>query len=188
MLCRYFNRHLIVEEGVSSQKSPREIKTKMNQDKIRLYQTPDGGINLEARLENETIWLNRQQMSELFGRGIKTIGKHINNALKEELSGISTVANFATVQKEGDRNVVRDIEYCNLDMIISVGYRVKSNRGIQFRVWANKIVKEYLIKGYVVNEKIKSQQYADLRQTVKLLSNVLQAKIYPQMKQPACCK
>ena len=148
----------------------------MEQDKIVLYQTPDGGASLEVKLENDTVWLSRQQMSELFGRDVKTIGKHINNAMREELSGMSTVANFATVQKEGTRDVNREIEYCNLDMIISVGYRVKSNRGIQFRTWASKILKEYLIKGYVVNEKIKLQQYSDLKQTVKLLSNVLQTK------------
>lgn len=148
----------------------------MDQDKIVLYQTSDGGANLEVILENDTVWLSRQQMSELFDRDVKTIGKHINNAMREELFGMSTVANFATVQKEGKRDVTREIEYCNLDMIISVGYRVKSNRGIQFRTWANKILKEYLVKGYVVNEKIKIQQYSDLKQTVKLLSNVLQAK------------
>ncbi|MFV0398467.1 MAG: virulence RhuM family protein, partial [Bacteroidales bacterium] len=116
----------------------------MDQDKIVLYQTPDGGANLEVILENDTVWLSRQQMSELFGRDVKTIGKHINNAMREELSGMSTVANFATVQKEGTRDVNREIEYCNLDMIISVGYRVKSNRGVQFRTWASKILKEYL--------------------------------------------
>ena len=148
----------------------------MKTGEIVIYQTQDGSTNLDVRLENETVWLSRQQMSELFGRDVKTIGKHINNAMKEELSGISTVANFATVQKEGNRDVLRELEYCNLDMIISVGYRVKSNRGIQFRIWANKILKEYLVKGYVVNEKIKLQQYSDLKQTVKLLSNVLQAK------------
>jgi prophage maintenance system killer protein len=148
----------------------------MKTGEIVIYQTPNGGANLEVRLENDTVWLRRQQMAELFGRDIKTIGKHINNAAREELSGISTVANFATVQKEGNRDVLRELEYCNLDMIISVGYRVKSNRGIQFRIWANKILKEYLVKGYVVNEKIKLQQYSDLKQTVKLLSNVLQSK------------
>jgi len=148
----------------------------MNKGEIVIYQTQDGHTNLDVRLENDMVWLNRQQMSELFDRDIKTIGKHINNAMREELFGISTVANFATVQKEGDRDVMRDIEYCNLDMIISVGYRVKSNRGIQFRIWANKVLKEYLIKGYVVNEKLKVQQYSDLKQTVKLLSNVLQSK------------
>lgn len=145
----------------------------MDQDKIVLYQTPDGETNLEVRLEDETVWLNRQQMADLFGRSVKTIGKHVNNALKEELAGISVVAKFATTAADGK---TYNTDHYSLDMIISVGYRVKSNRGIQFRIWANKILKEYIVKGYVVNEKIKLQQYSDLKQTVKLLSNVIHAK------------
>ncbi len=101
----------------------------MEQGEIILYQ-PDETTRLEVRMENETVWLNRQQLSELFGRDIKTIGKHINNALKEELKDMATVAKFATVQKEGDRCVTRQVEYYNLDLILSVGYRVKSYRGI----------------------------------------------------------
>ncbi len=99
-----------------------------------------GDIELEVPIspEQDTVWLNRAQMAELFDRDIKTIGKHIANALQEELD-MSTVANFATVQKEGERNVTRNIEYYNLDVIISVGYRVKSRRGVQFRKWANKV-------------------------------------------------
>jgi hypothetical protein len=120
---------------------------------IILYQ-PDNSLTLEVRLENETVWLNRQQLSKLFDRDIKTIGKHINNALKEELSSFSTVAKFATVQLEGDRTVERSIEYYNLDMILSVGYRVKSQRGIQFRIWSNSILKDYLLKGYAINQRI----------------------------------
>ena len=111
------------------------------------------GVKLEVNLKDETVCLNRQQLSELFDRDIKTIGKHINNALKEELKDIPTVANFATVQKEGNRNVTRNIEYYNLDMILSVGYRVKSNKGIMFRRWANKVLKEYTLKGYTINQK-----------------------------------
>jgi len=148
----------------------------MNKGEMLIYQTPDGNVNLDVRLENDTVWLNRQQLSILFNRDIKTIGKHIHNALREELRDIATVAKFATVQKEGNRQVERNIEFYNLEMIISIGYRVKSNRGILFRIWANKILKEYLVKGYVVNENIKLQQYSDLKQTVKLLSNVLQSK------------
>ena len=110
-------------------------------------------IKLEVNMKDETVWLNRQQMSELFHRDIKTIGKHINNALKEELKDIPTVAKFATVQMEGNREVTREIEYYNLDMIISVGYRVKSEKGIVFRRWANKILKDYMLKGYAVNQK-----------------------------------
>ena len=95
-------------------------------------------------------WLTRAQMADLFYRDVKTIGKHINNALKEELDN-STVAKFATVQTEGGRTVERQVEHYNLDMIISVGYRVKSVRGVQFRKWANNVLREYIIKGYAVN-------------------------------------
>lgn len=118
-----------------------------------MYQ-PDGTLKLEVRLEDETVWLNRQQLATLFNRDIKTIGKHINNALKEELANLATVAKFATVQKEGERNVIRQIEYYNLDMVLSVGYRVKSQRGIEFRRWANQVLKEYLLKGYSINRRI----------------------------------
>ena len=106
------------------------------------------GIKLEVNLKDETVWLNRQQLSELFNRDVKTIGKHINNALQEELKDIPTVAKFATVQKEGERDVTRDVEYYNLDMIISVGYRVKSQNGILFRKWATKILKDYKTNRY----------------------------------------
>ena len=132
----------------------------MEQGEIILYQ-PDEAIKLEVRLEDETVWLNRLQLSELFDRDVKTIGKHINNALKEELAEMSTVAKFATVQKEGHRFVTRQVEYYNLDMILSVGYRVKSKRGVQFRQWANKILKDYLLKGYSVNRRL-----TELEQTV----------------------
>lgn len=125
----------------------------MEQGEIILYQ-PDELIKLEVRLENETVWLNRQQLAELFGRDIKTIGKHINNALAEELAGSATVAKFATVQNEGDRTVIRQVEHYNLDMILSVGYRVKSKRGVEFRKWANQVLKDYLLKGYSINQRI----------------------------------
>ena len=124
-----------------------------NIGEIILYQ-PDSSLKLEVRLENEMVWLNRQQIAQLFDRDIKTIGKHINNALCEELFGLPTVAKFATVQMEGNRMVERVIEHYNLDMILSVGYRVKSQRGIQFRIWSNRILKEYLLKGYAVNQRI----------------------------------
>jgi hypothetical protein len=107
-----------------------------NQGEIILYQ-PDEAVRLEVKLEDETVWLTRQQLATLFDRDIKTIGKHINNALKEELSNLSTVAKFATVQKEGDRIVTRQIEYYNLDLVLSVGYRVKSQRGIEFRSYGH---------------------------------------------------
>ena len=124
-----------------------------NKGEIILYQ-PDNSIRLEVRIENESVWLNRQQIALLFDRDIKTIGKHINNALKEELSEFPTVAKFATVQIEGERTIERNIEYFNLDVILSVGYRVKSQRGIQFRRWANGVLKEYLLRGYAINQYI----------------------------------
>ncbi|KAA6342938.1 hypothetical protein EZS27_009343 [termite gut metagenome] len=120
-----------------------------NKDEIVLYQ-PDNSIQLEVRVEDETVWLNRQQMSELFDRDIKTIGKHINNALQEELAGFSVVAKFATTATDGK---IYQVDHYNLDMILSVGYRVKSQRGVQFRVWSNRILKEYLLKGYAVNQR-----------------------------------
>ena len=107
-------------------------------------------LNVPVSWDEETVWLTRLQMAELFDRDVKTIGKHINNALMEELD-YSTVAKFATVQNEGGRMVERQIEHYNLDMIISVGYRVKSVRGVQFRKWANNVLREYIIKGYAVN-------------------------------------
>jgi prophage maintenance system killer protein len=110
-------------------------------------------IKLEVNIKDNTVWLNRHQMAELFNRNVKTIGKHINNALSEELKGESTVAKFATVQKEATRDVDRIIEHYNLDVVLSVGYRVKSNSGIKFRKWANKVLKDYLLQGYSINEK-----------------------------------
>ena len=130
----------------------------LDQNQIILY-SPNESISLEVRLENETVWLNRQQIAQLFGRDIKTIGKHINNALKEELTNFLVVAKFATTKKYGRRDgftQVVDIEYYNLDVIISVGYRVKSSQGILFRQWANKVLKDYLLRGYAVNQRIET--------------------------------
>ena len=121
---------------------------------VIIYRSEDGTIQLEVQLYNGTVWMNRQQMSTLFGRDIKTIGKHINNALNEELKNYSTVAKFATVQKEGNRIVNRDIDYYSLDMVLSVGYRVKSQRGIDYRHWANEKLKDYLLKGHAVNNRL----------------------------------
>lgn len=145
----------------------------MNKGEIIIYQTPDGNTQLDVKLDNENVWINRQQMSELFDRDIKTIGKHINNAQKEELNNISVVAKFATTATDGK---TYQMEYYNLDMVISIGYRVKSNRGVQFRIWANSVLKEYLIKGYAINQNAKAEQLEDLKRTVKLLSNVIDSK------------
>jgi prophage maintenance system killer protein len=141
---------------------------------IIIYQAPDGTTDLDVRLENETVWLTQAQMVELFGRDKSVISRHIRNIYSEgELDGVSVVAKFATTAADGK---IYQVEYYNLDVIISVGYRVKSQRGTQFRIWANKVLKEYLVKGYVVSERLKTQQYEDLRQTVQLLSNVMQHK------------
>ena len=120
---------------------------------ILLYQTPDGESRIEVRLEGETVWLNQEQMAELFQRNKSTISRHINNVYEEgELTPEATVAFFATVQTEGNRQVERDIAFYNLDMIISVGYRVHSYRGVQFRMWATRVLKEYIVKGFVLND------------------------------------
>ena len=132
-------------------------------NEIIIFENQD--VKLEVNVKDDTVWLNRQQLADLFDRDIKTIGKHINNALKEELKDLATVAKFATVQNEGNRTVTRNIEYYNLDMIISIGYRVKSNKGIIFRKWANKILKDYMLKGYAVNQR----RLEYLEKTIKLI-------------------
>ena len=152
----------------------------MNNSEITIFKTEDGKTEIQVKLENETVWLNLMQLTELFDRDKSVISRHINNVYREnELGKSSTVANFATVQFEGGRTVERNIEYYNLDVIISVGYRIKSQRGTQFRIWANKILKDYLIKGYSINEKRLIQQNEQLRQlqdSVKLLGQVLNHK------------
>ena len=156
-----------------------KIQATTDKSQIVLYQ-PDESIRLEVKLDQDTVWLNRQQMAQLFGRDIKTIGKHINNALHEELASDPTDANFATiensnnptvakfaiVQKEGGRLVTRQVEFYSLDVVLSVGYRVKSNRGIQFRRWANVVLRDYLLQGYSVNRHlIALQENMDKRMT-----------------------
>ena len=139
----------------------------MNNEIIRFV---NGDLQLDVTVspDNETVWLNRNQLAQLFDRDVKTIGKHINNALKEELDD-STVAKFATVQTEGNRKIQRSIEYYNLDMIISVGYRVKSQNGVIFRKWATSILKDYMMKGYAINEK----RIEVLNKTVSIQSRML---------------
>ena len=126
------------------------MKERQHNGEIVVYQ-PDEITRLEVMVENETVWLNRHQLALLFDRDIKTIGKHINNALNEELSGLGVVANFATTASDGKTYFV---EHYNLEMILSIGYRVKSQRGIHFRRWANTILKDYLIKGYSINTRL----------------------------------
>ena len=127
--------------------------SKANMGEILIYRTEDGQTKLDVKLENETIWLSLDQMAELFQRDKSTVSRHIKNVFQEgELEPKATVANFATVQTEGDRQVERSIEYYNLDVIISVGYRVKSIRGTQFRIWATARLKEYMIKGFTLDD------------------------------------
>ena len=139
----------------------------MAEKEIILFESADKSVSLSVPFENETVWLNRQQMASLFDRDVKTIGKHIGNALEEELNDIEnpTVANFATVQTEGSRKVERNVEYYSLDVIISVGYRVKSKRGVEFRKWANSVLKSYILKGYAANDR----RLQELKQTLQIL-------------------
>ena len=125
----------------------------MDKGQFLLYQTPDGESKIEVKLQDDTVWLSLDQMAELFQRNKSTISRHIKNVLEEgELAAEATIANFATVQNEGNRHVERQITYYNLDMIISVGYRVHSYRGVQFRIWATKVLKEYIVKGFALND------------------------------------
>lgn len=123
------------------------------ENEILFFETEDKQVKLPVNVENGSVWLNQNQIAKLFARDIKTIGKYISTALKEELDNIeSTVAEFATVQMEGNREVERNVEYYNLDVIISVGYRIKSKRGVEFRRWANSVLKQYILNGYAVND------------------------------------
>lgn len=141
---------------------------------IIIYQTEDGEIKLDVKMDKETVWLTQAQMSDLFQTDRTAILRHINNIYKsQELESVSTCAKIAQVRTEGKRNVTRYIPYYNLDMIISVGYRVNSKRGTQFRIWANKILKDYLIKGYAINQKIKLERYQELKDMVHILGNTL---------------
>ena len=143
----------------------------MNRGEIIIYQSSDGSTNLDVRLENENVWLTQAQMMDLFGRDRTVITRHINNIFKEgELEEKSNVHFLHIAHSD------KPVKLYNLDVIISVGYRVKSQRGTQFRIWANKILRKYLIKGYVINDELKLKQYDELKQTVKLLSNVIQQK------------
>ena len=157
------------------------LKNKINdeamnlENKIVIYQTEDGQTQIDVRMENETVWLTQAQMAELFQTDRTSIVRHINNIYKvEELERDATCAKIAQVQKEGDRAVRRLVPYFNLDMIISVGYRVNSKRGVRFRQWANRVLKQYLMKGYAVNERIRREQIGELRQLVQLVGRTLQ--------------
>ena len=149
----------------------------MNNSEIQIFKAQDGTTEIQVKLENDTVWLNLMQITELFQRDKSVISRHISNIFKEkELIENSVVAKNATTASDGKTYLV---EYFNLDVIISVGYRIKSQRGTQFRIWANKILKDYLIQGYSINEHRLIQQNEQLRQlqeSVKLLGNVLNYK------------
>ena len=144
-------------------------------DKIIIYQSEDGKTQLDVKLEGETVWLTQAQMVELFQTSKQNVSLHINNIYKEgELGKEATVKDYLTVQSEGARTIHRRVNYYNLDMIISVGYRVNTKRGIRFRQWANSVLKQYLVKGYAINENIRKQQIAELRQLVQVVGRTLQ--------------
>lgn len=146
-----------------------------NRGKIVIYQTKDGKTSIDVKLENETVWLTQAQMADLFQKDRTVIGRHINNVYREgELERDITCAKFAHMGSDNDQQY--ETAVYNLDVIISIGYRVKSQRGTQFRIWANKILKDYLIKGYAINQQVKAAQLADLKSTVRLLSNVIEHK------------
>lgn len=147
----------------------------MEENKIIIYKTEDGQTAIDVRLENDTVWLNQAQMAELFQTTKQNVSLHVGNVYKDgELDVDSTVKEFLTVQNEGTREISRRLKYYNLDVIISVGYRVKSKRGTQFRIWARQIIKDYLVKGYAVNERIRRDQFGELRQLVQMVGRTLQ--------------
>ena len=146
-----------------------------NGSSIVIYTADDGNTQLEVKLEKDSVWLNREQIAQLYGRDYKTIAKNNNNALREELEVESVVAKFATPKKYGRKDgytQMQNVEYYNLDMIISVGYRVKSRNGIVFRQSANNILKQYLIKGYAIDQR-RLDHYDELKDVVRLMSRAL---------------
>ena len=144
-------------------------------DKIVIYRSADGQTIVDVRMDGDTVWLSQAQMAELFQKDRTVIGRHINNIYKEhELERETTCANFAHVGKDADQTYQTALY--NLDVIISVGYRVKSQRGTQFRIWANKVLKEYLVKGYAVNKALSEQRYTELKQLVAVLGRTVKAQ------------
>ena len=152
----------------------------MEENKIVIYQTEDGQTQIDVRLENDTVWLTQAQMAELFERTPQNITMHIRNAYNEgELEKESTCKEYLQVQTEGKRRVKRIQKYYDLDVIISVGYRVKSKRGTDFRIWARKVLKQYLVKGYAINERIRHEQIAELRQLVQVVGRAISNQKLP---------
>ena len=151
----------------------------MEENKIVIYKDENNAIQLDVKLDNGMIRVTRQQLATLFGRDYKTISKHINNALKEGLADEVVVAKFANTTQHGaieGKTQTHEIEYFNLEMVTSVGYRVKSNRGVQFRKWANRVLKDYLVKGYAINDSIRREQISELRQLVQMVGRTIQTQ------------
>ena len=149
----------------------------MNKGEILIYQSSDGQTELDVRLEGDSVWLSQAQLSTLFNSDRTSVGRHIRNIYKSgELEEKATCAIFAQVQQEGKRTVKRMIPYYNLDMVISVGYRVNSKKATQFRIWANRVLKEYLIQGYAINRNAKAEQLEELKRTIAVMNDVLAAK------------
>lgn len=145
---------------------------------IILFETEDSEVSLQVQMQDETVWLSRNQMAELFDRDVKTIGKHINNAIKEELAEQVVVAKFATTSQHGaikGKTQTHMTDFYSLDVIISVGYRVKSQRGVEFRRWANSVLKDYILRGYAVNDK-RISQLGQMVQIMKRAENQLDAQ------------
>lgn len=144
------------------------MKTSELDNKIIIYQTDDGMTQLDVKLENETVWLTQSQMVELFDSSKSNVSEHIKHIYADgELDESSTVRKFRTVQMEGNRQVTRNVAYYNLDLIISLGYRVNTKRGIQFRQWATRVLKDYLIKGYAINQRIREENYQQMTQLIR---------------------
>jgi len=160
-----------------------ELTFESNLNQVILYQSEDGQTSLVVQLQEDTVWLNLLQLAELFQRDKSVISRHIKNIFTEqELHRRSTVAKFATVQSEGQRKVGRKIEFYNLDVIISVGYRVKSKRGTQFRIWANRVIKDYLVKGFALNEKRLTDtknRLDEVSANLRLMGRIIRENIYP---------
>jgi len=149
------------------------------QSSIEIYTAPDNSIQLQVKLDQETVWLTANQMAMLFGRDVKTIRKHINNALREELAGEVVGAKFASTTPHGameDKTQTTEVMFYNLEMVTSVGFRVKSQHGVQFRKWANKILKDYLLRGYALRTNMQLKQYEELKQLVGVLQPIKRTK------------
>ena len=162
---------------LTTRRSFRRCRSMDLTSSIMIYVTEDNQISLDVKMDGETVWLSQSQMALLFDTDRTSILRHIKNIYKiGELEENSTCAKIAQVRMEGKRQVTREIPFYNLDMIISVGYRVNSIRGTQFRIWANRVLKDYLIKGYAINDKLKLERYNELKNVVRLLSTTVRAQ------------